>query len=146
MVGSGGCAGGLDIAVIGAATSAASSGAGVMSSGKIKVAGMVDAESLRTAVLIAADELDLTIASEESPGPRRFSFILKDDRNARLWVHIDQRTDAMSRVEINAGIFGSVPTAKLLLKRIGVALDPDRGDDGDRFHQDPVEGSEEFGV
>jgi hypothetical protein len=52
----------------------------------------------------------------------------------------------MSRMEINSGIFGSVATAKLLLKRIAVALDPESTDDEGRFHDDPVEGSHDFGV
>jgi len=124
-----GCAAGLDLAVIGAASQAAGTGSAVFSAGKLKAVGMVDAESARTAVLIAADELSLTVEEETSPRPEKYRIVLRDDRNTHVWVNIEQRTPALTRLQVNVGLFGSEPTARLLLARIGLALGAHLADD-----------------
>jgi hypothetical protein len=118
----GGCAAGVDLAVVGAASQAAGTGSAVFSAGKLKAVGMADVESARTAVLIAADELSLTVEEQTSPSPDRCRIVLRDDRNTRVWVYLQQRTATLTRIQVNVGFFGSEPTARLLLARIGLAL------------------------
>jgi hypothetical protein len=125
----GGCAGGLDLAVIGAASQAAGTGSAVFAGGKLKAVGMVDVESARTAVLIAADELSLTLKGQTSSGPDRYRIVLRDDRNTHVWVYLDQRTPTLTRIQVNVGFFGSEPTARLLLSRIGLTLGAHLADD-----------------
>lgn len=118
----GGCAAGIDLAVIGAASQAAGSGSAIFTGGKLKAVGMVDIESARTAVLIAAADLSLEIVEETSSRPGRDRIVLRDDRMARMWVYLDQRTPTLTRITVSVGFFGSEPTARLLLKRIGIAV------------------------
>jgi hypothetical protein len=118
----GGCAAGVDLAVIGAASQAAGSGSAMFSAGKLKAVGMVDIESVRTAVLIAAEDLSLTVEKESSSRPGRRRMVLRDDRMTRLWVHLEQRTPTLTRMTVSVGLFGSEPTGRLLLKRIGIAI------------------------
>jgi hypothetical protein len=121
-----GCAAGVDVALIsaaaGAASSAADAGSAVYSAGKLRSVGMLDVESTRTAVLIAADELGLEIEEESEPGPGRYRIVLIDELNTRIYVHLQERTPTMTRLTINMGMFGSEPTARLILKRIAVAV------------------------
>ncbi|MDY7107365.1 MAG: DUF3568 family protein [Planctomycetota bacterium] len=124
-----GCAAGLDLAVIGAASQAAGTGSAVFSAGKLKAVGMADVESARRAVLIAADETSLTVEEVTSSRIGRYRIVLKDDRNARVWVYLDQRTPTLTRLQVNVGLFGSEPTARLLLTRIGLALGAHLADD-----------------
>jgi hypothetical protein len=125
----GGCAAGLDLAVIGAASQAAGTGSAVFSAGKLKAVGMVDVESARRAVLIAARETSLTVEEETSSRPGRYRIVLRDDLNTHVWVYLDQRTATLTRLQVNVGLFGSEPTARLLLTRIGLALGAHLADD-----------------
>lgn len=131
-----GCAAGVDIALIGAAAGAASSaadaGSAVYSAGKLRSVGMLDVESTRTAVLIAADELGLEIDEENEPRPGQYRIVLIDELNSRIYIHLQERTPTMTRLTINIGLFGSEPTARLILKRIAVAVN-------EQFKADQVE-------
>jgi hypothetical protein len=126
----GGCAAGLDLAVIGAASQAAGTGSAVFSAGKIKAVGLVDVESARRAVYAAAADTSLTIDEESSPREDKYRIVLKDERNEKIYVYVERRTETMTRVQINVGYFGNEPTARLLLKRIGIALDAQFSDEG----------------
>jgi hypothetical protein len=119
---SGGCAT-LSLAtlgsVLGVAGSAASTGGAVFSRGKLDSAEMASADRWSAAVRAAAAELCLSVAEPrvgEPGGPRLFT--LTDDHGSAVDVRIETRTATLLRNRIDVGLFGSEPTARLLLSRI----------------------------
>jgi hypothetical protein len=120
--GGGGCAA-VPLAMIGTALgvvgSAASVGGTVFSQGKLDSAELATADQWAAAVRAAAAELCMSVA--ETPptavdGTRTFT--LTDDHKSAVDVRVEPRTRTMVRSRVDVGLFGSEPTARLILARI----------------------------
>ncbi|MEM1446101.1 MAG: DUF3568 family protein [Planctomycetota bacterium] len=114
----GGCAGGLEFAAIGAAASATQAGAAVVKGGKINAAVLVPADSVEWAVRKSIEDMGLDLRSVNERRAYRTEFILKDDRGAKIKVRIRERSETLTRIQIDVGWFGDAPTARLFAGRI----------------------------
>ena len=116
----GGCAA-IPLAVLGTAAgiaaTAVSTGADVYSLGKLDAAEMASFREVCNGVGAAADDLSLHLVSTKVKD-RRLIVRLADDQKATIDVTVEPRTARLTRLRIDVGLFGSEPTARLLLKRI----------------------------
>jgi hypothetical protein len=106
--------------VLGAVGTAASTGIDAYNLGKLDTALMTNAEQCHRAVLLAAGDLGLHILIDQrNPKPVTvFEMTLKDDLKSQVGIHIEYRTPSMCLCRVDVGIFGSEPTAKLMMERI----------------------------
>jgi hypothetical protein len=102
----------------GIAASAISTGSDVYRLGKLDSADEVRYAQWITATRQATDDLGFTIELENDNGKGNWRCTIADDRKSRIRIYIDRRTETLCRTRIDVGIFGSEPTARLLLARI----------------------------
>ena len=122
----GGCAA-LPLALIGSVTglaaSAVSTGNSVYKLGKLDTVESVHYEDAREAVRrTAADMLMFVNQDEEVDG--KWRFLLVDDDGSETDIVLDRRTDVLVRIRIDVGLFGSEPTARLILDKLRGNLPP----------------------
>jgi hypothetical protein len=123
LFGSTGCAA-LPLAtlgtVLGFAGTAATAGPEVYNLGKLDFSAWATFEECRSAVDEATADLQLHIEHSDFVGKRRDEIVFKlaDDQKKRINVHIDRRTGKLCQCRVDVGIFGSEPTAKLIMERI----------------------------
>ena len=118
----GGCAA-IPLAMIGTALgvagSAASVGGSVYSQGKLDSAEMATPERWSAAVRAAAADLNLSVFEVPPADPDGVrTFTLADDHKAKIGVRVEPRTRTLLLNRIDVGLFGSEPTARLLLERV----------------------------
>jgi hypothetical protein len=111
-------------ALMGIAASAVSTGADVYRLGKLDAADMVGFEEQIAAIRVAADDLGFKIEREERPEAGRWRCTVVDDRNSRIRVRVESRTEKLTRTRIDVGVLGSEPTARLLVSRIRIHIEP----------------------
>ncbi|MEM1099455.1 MAG: DUF3568 family protein [Planctomycetota bacterium] len=114
----GGCAGGLEFAAIGAAAYATQAGAAVVKGGKINGAVLVPADSVNRAVLQGIEDMGLELKSIDTRRSFRTAYVAKDDRGAKIKVRIRERSETLTRLQVDVGWFGDAATARLLAGRI----------------------------
>ncbi|MEM7625827.1 MAG: DUF3568 family protein [Planctomycetota bacterium] len=125
----GGC--GVELAMIGAAASAASSGAAVFKQGKLNASWMGPFDHVVAAGEVAAGELGLTIRSTTGdPVEGRWKTVLLTEDGEKIVIKIARKTPQLTEFQIDVGLSGSEATARLLLKRMAVAIDLDASQDG----------------
>jgi hypothetical protein len=119
------CAGGCAEATIataatvaGIAATGVSTGADVYRMGKLNSVDMTSFEELRDSVRKSAVDLQLTLVSQEDYEPGKWRCRLEDDEKTPMRVYIEKRTGKLCRTRIDVGVFGSEPTARLLLARM----------------------------
>lgn len=118
-----GCTG-LEPAVIGAGVGAANFGVAFVEKGKLYSTERTDGRTLLAATLATCEELDLVIKEKQYHNDRRKWLVLaRDDRNDGLAIRIDERTDNMTRLVVDMGLFGDEPTARLIYSRISHHLE-----------------------
>ena len=129
MLTSGGC--GIELAMIGAAASAASQGSAVYKSGKLNVAWMGDFDEVVAAGEIAGNDLGLLIVStvgDAQEGTWKTKLTTSDGED--IVIKTMRKTPQMVHFQIDVGWFGHESMARLLLKRMAVAIRLDANADG----------------
>lgn len=124
-----GCAGGLEFAAIGAAANATQAGTAVVKGGKINGALLVPADEVVAAVKLAMEDAGLTIRDVDTQRAFRTEIVAVDDRGARVKVRVRERTDTLSRVQVDMGWFGDAATARLIAVRVSRHLRSHDGSD-----------------
>jgi Protein of unknown function (DUF3568) len=108
--------------VLGIAGTAASTGTEVYQAGKLDTAFMADRDKCRDAVLLAALDLKLHVVRDRELCKGKWDFQLQDDLKSKIEVTLQRRTEQMCRCRVNVGLFGSRPTAELIMHRIQTHL------------------------
>ena len=127
LAGAGGCAPAALITagtVAGLAASALTTGADVYRSGKLDAVDMARFDDWVMAVRLASADLHLSIDDERlsTRVPERWQCRLRDERGSAIGVRVERRTETLCRCRIDVGLFGSEPTARLILARIRAHL------------------------
>ena len=129
MLSAAGCVG-VDMAIIAStATAGAQVGYEASRSGKINLAIMDNSEEVHQAAIESLNDLSLEIYKDEDHGEGDWTLHFRDN-NERYRLIIDQRTDTLTRVQVNVGWFGPTSIGQLVLKRLfrNLADDADAGD------------------
>ncbi len=124
LFGAGGCAEATLAtagAFVGMAAAGISTGADVYRMGKLDSVDLCEFDDLKPAVYTAAKQLNLTVVSETMMGYEQCKIKLIDDRGTTMRVSIQSNTKRLCATRIDVGIFGSEPTARLLLARVRYA-------------------------
>jgi hypothetical protein len=125
----GGC--GVELAVLGAAASAASQGSAVYKRGKLQASWMGQFDMVVAAGEAAGSDLGLLMRStngDVAEGEWETVFYTYDGK--RIEIRTTRRTPQLIEFQIDVGWFGSESTARLLLKRMAVAINLDANRDG----------------
>jgi hypothetical protein len=106
--------------VLGSLGSAASTGSDVYKLGKLDSALMCDAADCHHAALLAAHDLGLAPKFDRtSPGADPvWNMAFLDDQKSQVGICIEQRTRCLCRCRVDVGLFGSEPTARLMMDKI----------------------------
>jgi hypothetical protein len=106
--------------VSGIAGTAISTGPEVTSAGKVQTAFRAQVEDCRQAVRLAGKDLGLRLVRDRpiSDERVRWEFELLDERDSEVDVTVERRSPMLCWCEVDVGIFGSQPTAKLMLQVI----------------------------
>lgn len=114
---------GVELAMLGAAASAASQGSAVYKRGKLNASWLAPFRLVVTAGEVAFDDLGMQIIESEGDYDKGTWTILaiNEDKN-RATIKIDRKTDKLTEFQIDIGMFGKEPTARLLLKRMSLAI------------------------
>jgi hypothetical protein len=126
MLLAGGCSGCITASlatigtVLGAVGTAASTGADAYKLGKLDSALFCDARACHNAVLSSAVDLGLWVRSDglDNRSGIIYEMALLDDQKSQVGIRIEQRSAMLTLCRVDVGIFGSEPTAKLVLERI----------------------------
>lgn len=112
--------------IFGIAGTAVSTAPEVYSAGKLDAALRVDDGDCRRAVRQAAADLGLrTVRDRKMRGcRRRWDFELQDDRKSDIEITVERRSPMLCWCTVDVGIFGSEPTAKLVMRMIQSHLPP----------------------
>jgi Protein of unknown function (DUF3568) len=119
-------------AMIGFAGTAATVGNDVYHLGKLYRSVMATQDDTRKAVRATAGDLGLKVLSESPPSHDNpvSEYLLEDDQKKKMGVSLDQRSAKLCQIRVDVGIWGSEPTAKLIMDRIcfhlGVAQPSDK--------------------
>jgi len=114
---------GVEVAVLGAAASAASSGSAVYRRGKLDASWMASFERVISGAELAASELGLELLS--SAGDSAAGTWTVAARNAvgeKVIVRVNRKASSLVEFQIDIGWFGRESTAQLMLKRMAVAI------------------------
>jgi hypothetical protein len=123
----GGCAL-FPLATLGAifdiAGTAVSTGTEVYSAGRLDAAFRADAGDCRRAVRRAAADLQLQLVSDvQRRGARqRWEIELQDDRKSKIEITVERRSAMLCWCRVDVGLFGSEPTARLVMRLIASHL------------------------
>ncbi len=112
--------------IFGIAGTAVSTAPEVYSAGKLDAAFRADDGDCRRAVRLAAGDLGLRIVRDRKMrGCRqRWEFELQDDRKSEIDITVERRSAMLCWCGVDVGIFGSEPTAKLVMRIIQSHLPP----------------------
>ena len=125
----GGC--GVELAMIGAAASAASQGSAVYKRGKLNASWMGPFDMVVAAGEVAGTDLGLSIKSNTgNPAKGQWVTLFVTDDGDKISVKTTRKTQHLTEFQINVGWFGEESTARLLLKRMAVAINLDANHDG----------------
>lgn len=118
----GGCVGISVGDILGAAGSVVGTGKEVFSLGKLNSAQMASLPQTVDAARQAAQDLRLTCKSEAREDDQTTHLEFADDKCCTVTVTVEPRTVNLVRIQIDVGIFGSEPTARLFLARVRAHL------------------------
>jgi len=110
--------------VAGIAASAVSTGADIYRMGKLDSADQARFDDWIAAARAAAVDLDLKVERWSDNGKGEWGCTLADERKSTISVSVERRTETLCRTRIDVGLFGSEPTARLILTRMRVHGDP----------------------
>jgi hypothetical protein len=112
-----GCASSVIVGGVSGGVSALPSGATYMGRGKFESFQIARYEDVAEATSRAAEALSLD-GRDKSLGDDRASFRYVDGRGQRIDVRIERRTDTVTSIRIDVGIFGSKGMGRLMLGQI----------------------------
>ena len=125
----GGC--GVELAMIGAAATAATSGAAVFKRGKLDASWMGPFDHVVAAGEVAASELGMQIRSTSGdPAKGYWKTVMVTADGDKITVRTYRKTHRLTEFQIDVGLSGSESTARLVLKRMAVAINLDASADG----------------
>jgi hypothetical protein len=105
--------------VLGIAGTAVSTGPEVYGLGKLDRAVMASDGDCRRAVRAAAADLRLRIVVDGKRGcGQKWEFEVRDERKSEIEITVERRTAMLCLVRVDVGIFGSEPTARLVMEVI----------------------------
>jgi hypothetical protein len=110
--------------VFGIAGTAASTGPEVYSYGKLDIAFMAEDGIVQKAVREAAADLGLRMIRDccVSQSKKIWNFVMQDDLNLKIGVTVEQRAAKLCLCQVDVGLLGSEPTARLARTRIKAHL------------------------
>lgn len=117
-----GCAGGLELAAVGAAANAAQAGSTVYKQGKINAAHLAPMDGVVLAGEQAISDLGLELTKRDEHRLNRIELAARDETGAKFTIRVFRRTDRLTRYQIDVGWFGHEALARLLLRRMQVHL------------------------
>lgn len=117
-----GCAGGLELAAVGAAANAAQAGSTVYKQGKINAAHLAPLDGVVLAGEEAIADLGLVLKKRDDRRLNRVELFANDETGAKYKIRVFRRTDRLTRYQIDVGWFGHEALARLLLRRMQVHL------------------------
>ena len=122
---------GVELAVLGAAASAASTGSAVFKRGKLDATWMARFERVVSAAELAASDLGLELLSSTGDSAAgTWTVTAQNDDEEKFIVRINRKASRLVEFEIDIGLFGEESTARLYLKRMIVAIELDEERNG----------------
>lgn len=122
---------GVELAVLGAAASAASSGSAAYKRGKLVGSWMGPFDLVVAAGEVALSEMGYAIYQSNGNARKgEWTIVGYDDDGGKVVLTVDRKTSEFTEFQINVGWFGREPTARLILKRMAVAIDLAAEQDG----------------
>lgn len=114
---------GVELAMLGAASSAASSGSAVYKRGKLNASWMASFDQVVAAGEAAFDDLDMTVTKSKGDEKKgKWAIVAVNDDKNKVKLKVDRKTASLTEFRLDVGWFGKEPTARLILKRMAVAL------------------------
>lgn len=122
---------GVELAVLGAAASAASQGAAVYKRGKLVGSWMGPFDLVVAAGEIALGDLGYTILESSGDAAEgEWTVVGVDEDGDKVTITVDRKTRQLTEFQIDVTWFGQEATARLILKRMAVAIDLEAYQDG----------------
>ncbi|WP_221435370.1 DUF3568 family protein [Algisphaera agarilytica] len=122
---------GVELAVIGAAASAASQGAAVYKRGKLTGSWMGPFDLVVAAGEIAMGDLGFVITDSNGDVEEgKWKIVAVDEDGEKVTIKIDRKTHRLTEFQIDVTWFGQEATARLILKRMALAIDIETYEDG----------------
>ena len=103
--------------IVGPAASAAGAGVTRIKMGKVTRFEIAQYEDVIEASRLAAEKLSLHLKKEKIE-ENRASFQYLDDKDQRIDLLIERRTDTITYIEVDVGIFGPLGLGHLMLNQI----------------------------
>jgi len=122
---------GVELAMLGAAASAASTGSAVYKQGKLNASWMASFGLVVAAGEAAFKDMGMTI--EKSKGDTEkgvWTIVAVNDDGDKITLTVDRKSARLTEFQIDMGWFGREATARLLLKRMAVAINLGAMQDG----------------
>ncbi len=115
---------GVELAMLGMATSAASTGAAVYKRGKLDASWMASFELVAAAGEEAFEELGMQITKSKGDQEEgEWQIVAVDDEGRKIKLYVERRTPHLTEFQIDVSIFGKEATARLILKRMANVID-----------------------
>ena len=127
IAGSGGCATATVAAAgtaMGLAASAISTGGDIYRLGKLDAADEARYDRWIVACRAAAARLHYRVEKDLDKGKGHWICIMRDDRQTRVIVTVERRTETVCLTRVDVGLLGSEPTARLILASIRRQANP----------------------
>lgn len=122
---------GVELAVIGAAASAASQGAAVYKRGKLTGSWMGPFDLVVAAGEIAMGDLGFVITDSNGDVEEgKWKIVAVDEDGEKVTITVDRKTHRLTEFQIDVTWFGQEATARLILKRMALAIDIESYEDG----------------
>lgn len=122
---------GVELAVIGAAASAASTGSAAYKQGKLVAAWMGSFDLVVAAGEIAFGDLGYSIIESYGSAEKGdWKIVAQDEDGDKVTITVDRKTYELTQFQIDVTWFGKEPTARLILKRMAVAINLGASQDG----------------
>lgn len=132
---------GIELAVLGAAASAASSGSAAYKQGKLVATWLGEFDVVVAAGEAALSEMGFSIYKSDGNALKgEWIIVAYDATGDKVTLTVERKTSELTEFQINVGWFGREPTARLILKRMAVAigLGVDQDGTGDVVQPVPV--------
>ncbi|MEO1236487.1 MAG: DUF3568 family protein [Planctomycetota bacterium] len=122
---------GVELAVLGAAASAASTGSAVFKQGKLDASWMGPFDLVVAAGEVAVGDLGLLITETRGdPVEGEWRIVAVDEHGEPIKITVRRQSASLTEFQIDVGWFGRETTARLVLKRMAVAIGLNVTEDG----------------
>jgi len=122
---------GIELAVIGAAASAAAQGSAAYKQGKLIAAWMGPFDLVVASGEVALGDLGYAILQSNGNASKgEWKIVGVDEESEKVTITVNRKTKQFTEFQIDVTWFGKEPTARLILKRMAVAIDLNAEQDG----------------